>query len=152
MYGPPGTAYVYLVYGMHDLLNVAAGPAGQPSAILIRAVQPLEGLDAMRTARVDRELARRRGPVPEGARAQALARIQASGDDRLIDGPGLVSAILDVDRAFDGIDLLDPHSALHIEATPARPGERIVAMPRVGIDYAGEPWRSIPWRFALAGR
>jgi len=135
MYGPPGIAYVYLVYGMYDCLNVVTEPAGRPAAVLIRAVEPVEGVAAMRRARISRT--RRRGPP-------VLARLEALPAARLAAGPGLVAAAFDIDRTQTGVDLLDPVSRLRLE--PASGPMTVVATPRVGIDYAREPWRSQPWR------
>ena len=130
MFGPPGIAYVYLVYGMHHCLNVVTEGAGRPAAVLIRAVEPLAGLDAMRAAR-------------------GAARV---ADQRLAAGPGSVGAAFGIDRSFTGLDLCDAASALHLAARPDEEREPvIVAGPRVGIAYAGEPWTSAPWRLAVAG-
>jgi DNA-3-methyladenine glycosylase len=130
MFGPPGLAYVYLVYGMHHCLNVVTEAVGRPAALLIRAVEPLAGLDAMRAAR---------GPT----------RLP---DRRLAAGPGAVGAAFGIDRTFSGLDVCDPGAALHLEAAPAdEPAPRVVAGPRVGIAHAGEPWTSLPWRLAVAG-
>lgn len=135
MFGPPGIAYVYLVYGMHHCLNVVTGPDGQPAAVLIRAVEPLEGLDAMRAAR----------------RAVGRGR-QDPRDARLASGPGRVAAAFGLDRAFSGADLCDPAAALHLAlAAGDGPARAVLAGPRVGIAYAGEPWAGRPWRLALAG-
>ena len=150
MYGPPGIAYVYLVYGMYDCLNVVTEPEGRPAAVLIRAVQPVEGGLAMRGARIAR--ARRRGPpagrgttATTGARGQRRAeRLERLAEAQLASGPGLVAAAFDITRLDTGTDLLDPRSALRLEPGPA-PRE-VVATPRVGIAYAAEPWRSRPWR------
>lgn len=151
MFGPPGTAYVYLVYGMHDCLNVAAGPAGEPSAILIRAVEPIEGVDRMRVARADRTLARRRAVSAPGVDERHRNRLRSIEDARLASGPGLVTAAFDVDRRLDGIDLLEPGAALRIEVGSLGPSEQVVSTPRIGIGYADEPWTIVPWRFVIAG-
>jgi DNA-3-methyladenine glycosylase len=133
MYGPPGIAYVYLVYGMYDCLNVVTEPEGRPAAVLIRAVEPVEGVAAMRQARAART--RRRGPP---------GRLETLPTARLAAGPGLVAAAFDITRADTGTDLLAPAAALRLEAGGA-PAE-VLATPRVGIGYAPEPWRSVPWR------
>lgn len=130
MFEAAGTAYVYLVYGMHQMLNVAAGPSGEPAAILVRAVEPIEGQEWMRAARA--------APAPVD-------------DLRLASGPGLVTACFDVDRTLDGSDLLAPGAPMRLEPGGLRADERIATGPRVGIDYAGEPWSSMPWRFSIAG-
>ena len=135
MYGPPGIAYVYLVYGMHHCLNVVTEPEPRPAAVLVRAVEPVEGLGAMREAREQTA----RGPVH-------------AVDARLAAGPGLVAAAFDIDRTCTGVDLCDPTSRLRLEArSDDEPAPRIVATPRVGIAYAGEPWVSVPWRFVADG-
>jgi DNA-3-methyladenine glycosylase len=150
MYGPPGRAYVYLVYGMHDCLNIVAEPAGTPAALLVRAVEPLEGQDRMREARAERAAARRRPRVSDapGARRSPPSRV---ADLRLAAGPGLVCAAFDLDRSLTGRDLFDPGSAIRLEPPPAsEPRPAVVSGPRVGIGYAGAPWTSLPWRFAIA--
>jgi DNA-3-methyladenine glycosylase len=145
MFGPPGIAYVYLVYGMHECLNVVTEPAGRAAAVLIRAIEPVAGEEAMREARIAHALRRAR---THDAREQTRRRIEALAAGRLATGPGLVAAAFDITRADTGADLLDPSSALRIE--PGRPVERVVQTPRIGIDYAAEPWRSLPWRFTAA--
>jgi DNA-3-methyladenine glycosylase len=133
MYGPPGIAYVYLVYGMYDCLNVVTEPDGRPAAVLIRAVEPVEGVAAMRRARAART--RRRGPP---------GRLENLPPARLAAGPGLVAAAFDISRADTGTDLLAPGSDLRLQA--GEPPAEVVATPRVGINYAPEPWRGVPWR------
>ena len=148
MYGPPGIAYVYLVYGMHDCLNVVTEPEGRPAAVLIRAVEAMDAASAkqMRVARLRRRLDRLREP---GADADLVAtehaRLAALPDARVASGPGLVAAAFGLTRADTGLDLLDPAAAVRIERG-SRPA-RIETTPRIGIGYAGEPWRSRPWRF-----
>jgi DNA-3-methyladenine glycosylase len=148
MYGPPGLAYVYLVYGMHHCLNVVTEPVGRPAAILIRAVAPVEGQADMRTARIELERGRRR----HGGDPAALeARIAGLPDHRLASGPGLVAAAFSIDRADTGADLLDPAGSLRLEARPDdEPAPTIATGPRIGVTYAGEPWVSVAWRVVAA--
>lgn len=151
MYGEAGRAYVYLVYGMYHCLNVVTGPIGAPHAILIRAVEPLEGIDAIRAARVGAELRSRRSLGPADIE-RIRARIARTPADRLAAGPGLVGAAFGLDRSLTGSDLLDPAQPVHLEARPAgSPAPRIETSRRVGIDFAGEPWVDQPWRFTIAG-
>jgi len=157
MFGPPGHAYVYLVYGMHACLNVVTEPDGSPAALLIRAVEPLEGVERMRADRVARAAAGRR--VADADRAAAdRARIARIPDARLASGPGLVAAAFGLDSGWTGTDLCDPDAALRLEVALAPPGVSpaqrpgsVVASPRIGIGYAAEPWASLPWRLSLAG-
>lgn len=132
MFGPPGLAYVYLVYGMYHCLNVVTEPEGRAAAILVRAAEPVLGVEAMRAAR--RSASRRR---------------PAAGDvSRLASGPGVLCRAMSITRADSGLDLLDPDGPLRLEL-PAEPlpAARVAATARVGIDYAPEPWRGIAWRF-----
>jgi DNA-3-methyladenine glycosylase len=153
MFGPPGIAYVYLVYGMHECLNVVTEPDGRAAAVLIRAVEPVGGVARMRAARLAHAL---RVASTDAARERARTRIAAIPAARLTAGPGLLAAAFSISRAQTGTDLLDPGSPLRLEAgdSPAR----IMQTPRIGIGYAAEPWRSMPWRFidpdspAVSGR
>ncbi|CAN5607958.1 DNA-3-methyladenine glycosylase [soil metagenome] len=134
MFGPAGRAYVYLVYGMHHCLNVVCGPDGRAGAVLIRALEPLDGLDRMR---------HRRG-------------LPSQPDLRLAAGPALLCQALDIDRGLDGVDLLhDDRLRLALpDAAPADAAEQtthIVAGPRIGVAYAGAEWAARPWRFGFAG-
>jgi DNA-3-methyladenine glycosylase len=121
LFGPPGRAYVYLSYGIHSLLNAVAEPEGEAAAVLIRALEPSAGLEAMR---------RRRGARP---------------DADLCSGPGKLTEALGIGLESNGADLGAPPFLL----APPRPGweGEIVTGPRVGIAKAVER----PWRFCLAG-
>jgi len=135
MFGPPGIAYVYLVYGMHHCLNVVTEAEGRPAALLIRAIEPVEGAAVMRAARTAKPGANQR-PVP---------------DHRLAAGPGLVGAAFGLDRTMNGLDLCDATSPLHLEPRPEHAPEPVIcATPRIGIAFAGEPWTSMPWRLVIA--
>ena len=151
MFGPAGHAYVYLVYGMYDCLNVVTEPAGTPAAVLVRAVQPLEGIEAMRVDRIVRATTRRRSLTAERAAAEAdrLARLPVA---RLASGPGLVAAAFGLDTGWTGMDLCDPSSPLRLETAPAGEHEPVVvATARIGVAYAGEPWSERPLRFLERG-
>lgn len=147
MYGLPGRAYVYLVYGMHDCLNIVTEPAGSPAALLVRAVEPLEGIERMRASRTERSRSRRRASSPTGRIVDAPI-----ADTRIAAGPGLVCSAFDLDRTLTGHDLFDPTGSVRLEPPP--PGDvapSVVAGPRVGIGYAGAPWTDVPWRLSIAG-
>jgi DNA-3-methyladenine glycosylase len=157
MYGPPGIAYVYLVYGMHDCLNIVTEPIGRPAALLVRAVEPIAGVDAMRAARAARSVDRRRtsDALDADERAAlvgaAVDRLQAIPDGRLASGPALVAAAFDLDRADTGTDLFDLRSAIRVEPrSTGEPEPPIVASARVGIGYAGPEWVGRPWRLSIA--
>jgi DNA-3-methyladenine glycosylase len=122
MYARGGTAYVYFVYGMYFQFNVVTSVADIPHAVLVRAVEPVEGLALMR---------RRRG-------SGAL--------HGLTSGPGKLCIALGIDRRLDRADLLGDR--VWIEARPPVPARAIGAGPRVGIDYA-KGWVDRPWRFWL---
>ena len=125
----PGTAYVYLCYGIHELFNVVTGPEGTPHAILIRAGEPSRGVRHI--------MARRK---------------QTRVSPKLSAGPGVLTRALGVDRQVNGIDLLAAESPVRLLLPEAPlPEDELVATPRVGIDYAGEPWAGKPWRFYRRG-
>jgi DNA-3-methyladenine glycosylase len=151
MFGPPGVAYVYLVYGMYDCLNVVSGPEGTAAAVLIRAVEPLEGVARMRADRETRLLARPRIAADPAAAERALARLRATDTARLAAGPGLVAAAFGLDRGWTGRDLCDHTSPLRLEEGEAIRPDEIVAGPRIGVGYAGPDWSDRPWRFHVAG-
>jgi DNA-3-methyladenine glycosylase len=134
---------------MHLCLNVVAGPAGNGAAILLRAVEPLEGVPAMRAARLAASVARRHAAAadPE-AEAARIARLPPA---HLATGPANLAAAFSVERRDDGLDLLDPAGSLRLE--PARrgdPAREIVATARVGVAYAGLGWADRPWRFVVS--
>lgn len=117
MFGPPGRAYVYFTYGNHFMFNVVTQPEGVPEAVLIRAVEPLEGIEVMMALR-------------------GVEDIRA-----LTNGPGKLTKALAIDRAFDGHDLAQP--PLRLLAGEPVPATRVVVTTRVGLTRATER----PWRF-----
>ena len=120
MYAIGGTAYVFFVYGMYYQFNVVTHAAETPHAVLIRAVEPCEGLELMR---------KRRHGQP---------------DRNLTKGPGKLCIAMGIDRRLDGADLLGQQVWLEDRSPVKR--SQILSGPRIGIDYAGE-WISKPWRF-----
>jgi len=151
MFGPPGHAYVYLVYGMYDCLNLVTEPAGAPAAVLVRAVEPLEGIELMRTDRIGRSIVRRRSLIDERAAAEA-ARIARLPRARLASGPGLVAAAFGLDTTWTGMDLCDRASPLRLERALGQEARPVVdTTPRIGIDYAGVDWAARRWRFVERG-
>jgi DNA-3-methyladenine glycosylase len=146
MWGEPGRAYVYLVYGMYDCLNVVVAPAGQPAAVLVRAVEPVTGVAAMRAARLAHATRRRRRWSADRLAAEAT-RIAGLETARLASGPGAVSACFSIDRDDTASDLCSATDSLRLASDPRAEAPTIEATARIGIDYADEPWRSVPWRF-----
>lgn len=136
MFGPGGRAYIYLCYGIHHLFNVVTGPSGMAHAVLIRAIEPLEGIDLM---------ARRRDFEPDFLQKKGAKKFT------LTSGPGAVGKALNLKTGFSGIEFSDPKSPVWLEEKLFQlPENHIVASPRVGVDYAGEcvAW---PWRFSVKG-
>lgn len=150
MFGPPGVAYVYLVYGMYDCLNVVTEAEGRAAALLVRAVEPIAGQAEMRAARI-RWVGSRAGREDVARRDLARRRIETLPSARLASGPGLVCAAFSIERGDSGRDLCDPASELRLEIAAEDEQMPVAAGPRVGVDYAAEPWRSRPWRFFVSG-
>jgi DNA-3-methyladenine glycosylase len=151
MFGPPGVAYVYLVYGMYYCLNIVTEASGCPAALLVRAVEPVEGEAEMRLARIRSALSRPNHSATADA-DRPRRKVEGLPVSRIASGPGLVCAAFSIDRSDDGIDMCDGNSDLRLEA--ALPGDgplTVTAGPRMGIGYAPEPWLSQPWRFFVAG-
>ena len=124
MYGPPGHAYVYFIYGMHHCVNVVTQPSDVPEAVLIRALEPVAGV----------ELIRRRRHLPDAPEA------------RLCRGPGALCQALGIDRALNDADLV--RGPLRILDRPDVAAARIARTPRIGVDYAGAD-AARPWRFVV---
>jgi DNA-3-methyladenine glycosylase len=151
MFGPPGVAYVYLVYGMYHCLNIVTEAPGRAAALLVRAIEPVAGEAEMRRARISAAQGRANATGTHDA-DQAGSRIEALPPSRLASGPGLVCAAFSIDRRHDGIDMCDVNSDLRLEAAPPSDGPLAVATgPRIGIGYAPEPWLCCPWRFFVTG-
>jgi len=151
MFGQAGRAYVYLVYGMYDCLNVVTETHGVPAAVLVRAIDPLEGIETMRVDRALLSTVRRRSVTGDRAIA-AAERIERLPRERLASGPGLVAAAFGLDTGWTGVDLCDPASPLRLERAPRdEPLPDVLATPRIGIDFAGQPWVDEPWRFIERG-
>jgi DNA-3-methyladenine glycosylase len=123
MFGRAGHAYVYLIYGFHHMLNIVTEAPDFPAAVLIRAVEPLEGLELMR--------ARRKTEHTRG----------------LASGPGKLCQAFAIDRKFNGDDMCG--EILYVEDR-GEPAPEILTTPRIGVDYAGK-WKRKPWRFLIRG-
>jgi DNA-3-methyladenine glycosylase len=122
MFGPPGHLYVYFTYGMHFCMNVVTARRGEGSAVLLRAAEPLEGIE---------EMARRRGTVYVKA---------------LCSGPGRLCEALGVGASENGLDLVTSRDMWLAQGTGV-PASSVVAGPRVGITVGTER----PWRFSVDG-
>jgi DNA-3-methyladenine glycosylase len=122
IFGPGGHAYVYLSYGVHDCMNIVAEPAGTPGCVLIRALEPIEGLNAMR-----------------------LRRPKARTDRDLASGPGKLTRALGITREHTGVDMT--RGDLVVLDGAEVPGFEIAVTPRIGITKCAE----LPLRFLIVG-
>lgn len=126
MFGEPGHAYVYLCYGIHHLFNVVTNKEGLADAVLIRGIEPLDGVEHILERRNKHKLERSVGG-----------------------GPGIVSQALSISTDYYGTDLLG--DTIWIEDRSIQiPDKQIITSPRVGVDYAGEDTK-LPWRFRIKG-
>lgn len=123
MFGPAGHAYVYFTYGNHWMLNVVTEQEGMAGAVLIRAIQPVEGIEVM----VERR----------------------SGRDTF--GPGKLAQALGITGSENGIDVTKNNGRLWLEKGPAVAERLVTKGPRVGLYTVPEPWKSKPWRFMVQG-
>ncbi len=121
MFGPAGHAYVYFTYGNHWMLNVSTEKEGFPAAVLIRAIQPIEGVDTMLERRLGRDTF----------------------------GPGKLTQAMGITKSENTLDLTVRKSKLWIEEGVSVPKKNVTIGPRVGLNKTPEPWLSKPWRFLV---
>lgn len=127
MYGLAGFSYVYFTYGMHWMLNVVTEEKDFPAAVLLRAIEPLDGI-------------------------QVMQRFRGGKDLRLLGrGPACLTQALGITRAENGLDLCECDSGLWIEQGEAIPKRHVAVSPRIGLGKTPEPWLSRPWRYFVRG-
>jgi DNA-3-methyladenine glycosylase len=124
MFGPPGHLYVYFTYGMHWCANVVCGPEGEAAAVLIRALEPMSGVEAMR-------------------RARPAARF----DRELCNGPAKLCQALGITGSRNGVDLLDQDGPVRLVDDGTPPPRRPGRGTRIGIKEAADK----PWRYWVPG-
>lgn len=130
MYGGPGFSYVYIIYGMYNCMNVVVEEPGKPQAILIRALEPIEGLETMSKFRFNKAY-------------DELAKRERIG---LTSGPGKLCQALNIDRTHNGLDLCGDR--LYIFEDENQESFEIISTTRINIDYAEEA-KDFPWRFYI---
>ncbi|HCC79274.1 MAG: hypothetical protein A2X25_08835 [Chloroflexi bacterium GWB2_49_20] len=121
MYGTAGHAYVYFTYGMHWMLNAVTEAEGFPGAVLLRAIQPLDGLEV----------------------------ISANRQGRDTNGPAKLTQALGIQKDSNNCNLCSSSAGLWIEMGYPIPDESVTIGPRVGLYTVPEPWKSKPWRFRV---
>jgi len=126
MYGPPGHAYVYFTYGMHWLLNAVTDQEETPAAVLIRAIQSVEGQGMM-----------------------AQNRPYHAYNSGWTDGPAKLTQALAINGDLNTVDLCGRENGLWIEQGDPVPDVLVQKTERIGLNSVPEPWRSIPWRFVV---
>jgi DNA-3-methyladenine glycosylase len=134
LYGPPGFAYVYLNYGIHALVNVVTESAGDPAAVLIRALEPVAGIEVMRRRRA------------RGAKGRAPRAASTLATHLLCSGPGNLTVAMGITLAQNNADLCG--DILYLEASlPGRGTDTLAWGPRIGINVGTDR----PWRVYLEG-
>ena len=123
MFGKPGHAYVYFTYGMHYMLNLVTEEEDNPCAVLIRAIVPLDGIEAMEARR------KKKGAL-------------------LTNGPAKLCQALSIDKSLNGWDVTSG-SELWVEDYKKIPVKSIISTPRIGIDYAHTKDKEALWRFLV---
>ena len=123
MFGEPGHAYVYFTYGNHWMLNAVTEREGFPAAVLIRAIQPIDGMEVMSARRQGRDTF----------------------------GPGKLCQAMGITKSENGAELTETASGLWVEAGVQVPNSLVTKSPRVGLNNTPEPWLSKPWRFLVKG-
>jgi DNA-3-methyladenine glycosylase len=123
MFGRAGYAYVYFIYGVYYCLNIVTEEVDHASAVLIRALEPVEGIEIMKRRRRTEE------------------------QRNLASGPGKLCQAFAIDKSLNGADVCA--GVLYIEDR-GEPAPKILATPRIGVDYAGK-WKDKPWRFLIRG-
>jgi DNA-3-methyladenine glycosylase len=137
LFSKPGTAYIYLIYGMHHCLNFVTEPEGEAAAVLLRSVEAVHGLKTMQMLRY-------------GEKEMTPYRVK-----NLLNGPGKVCKAFSLTRSENGFDLIEQDELFLCDSPedvglpcPAPKKEHVCVGPRIGIDYAEEA-REFPWRFWL---
>lgn len=130
MYGGPGFSYVYIIYGMYNCMNVVVEQPGKPQAILIRGLEPIEGLEVMSKFR-------------HGKSYEELSKREIIG---LTSGPGKLCKAFNIDRSHNGLDLCGDE--LYIVEENEKSVFETVSTTRINIDYAEEA-KDFPWRFYI---
>jgi DNA-3-methyladenine glycosylase len=133
MFGPAGHAYVYFTYGMHWMFNVVTGKTGQANAVLVRALQPVDGVEWMQVGR----------DGPEAASGRPY--------HQLTNGPAKLTRALAIDQSLNGANLCDAAGVIWIESAADVDPSHICTGPRIGLGQTPEPWLSMPWRYWLKG-
>ena len=125
MFREGGILYVYLCYGIHSMLNIVTGKEGEAEAVLIRALEPVKGMQVM------------------------MGRMKVNKEKRITSGPGKLTKALGITTAYDQTDLFGKKSILRVEDGGLNISKKkIIAAPRIGIQFAGED-ALLPWRFYL---
>jgi DNA-3-methyladenine glycosylase len=127
MFGPAGVSYVYFTYGIHWMFNVVTGETDEPNAVLIRAIEPVEGIETMVSHRNKR-------PISE-----------------VTNGPAKLAQALAIDKSLNGANLCVPDGVIWIENAAPVASDVVETGPRIGMGKTPEPWYSMPWRYWIRG-